>query len=46
MLITNTTLYVDDILIAGENKEITKVATKIKHKCIKGSIDKTAKENH
>ena len=40
------TLYVDDILIAGENTEITKVATKIKHKYIKSSIDKTAKENH
>jgi len=35
------TLYVDEILIVGENKEITKVVTKIKHK-YKASTDKTA----
>jgi hypothetical protein len=34
-------LYVDDILIAGENKETTKVVTKIKYK-YKVSTDKTA----
>ena len=33
------TLYIDDILISRENKEITKVVTKIKHK-YKVSTDK------
>jgi len=35
------TLYVDDILIAGENKETINVVSKIKHK-YKVSTDKTA----
>jgi len=38
------TLYVDDILIVEEKKEITKVVTKIKHK-YKVTTDKTANKN-
>jgi len=34
------THYVDDILIAGENKETTKIVSRIKHK-YKVSTDKT-----